>query len=157
MIEMTLDSVRENRESHLKVAILKATSQDRNLCIRIADENAYAIAAALQGIPQPRPLTHDLLKNIIEGLRANIVRVVISDVIDDIFYARIVLDAAGQQIEFDSRPSDAFALAVRTKSPIFAEECIVEQSGFTQESNAATGETTTEIKEERDQDSMEAQ
>jgi uncharacterized protein len=133
MIEMTVDSVRENQETHRKVALLKETTQERYLCIQVADDNAYALASALHGIPEPRPLTHDLLINIINGLGAHVERVVVSDVADDVFYARIDLAVGGEHIEFDARPSDAFALAVRAKSPIFAEEWILEQSGFIQE------------------------
>src|SRR2546425_8920110 len=133
MIEMTIDSVRENQETHQKVVLLKATTQERYLLIRIADDNAYALASALVRTPQPRPLTHDLLSNIIKGLGAKVERVVVSDVVEDVFYARIDLDASGKHVEFDARPSDAFVLATHTKSPIFAEEWILEQSGFTQE------------------------
>ena len=133
MIEMTIDSVRENLETHQKVVLLKATTQERFLSIRIADDNAYALASALHEIPQPRPLTHDLLKNVINGLGANVERVVVSNVVEDVFYARIDLEISGKNVEFDARPSDAFALAVRTKSPVFAEDWILEQSGFTLE------------------------
>lgn len=134
MIEMTIDSVRENQETHRKVALLKETTQGRYVCIQVSDDNAYALASALQGIPQPRPLTHDLLLNIISGLDAQVERVVVSDVADDVFYARINLAVGGKHIEFDARPSDAFALAVRAKSPIFVEQWILEQSGFMQDS-----------------------
>lgn len=130
---MTVESVRENQETHRKVALLKETAQVRYLCIQVSDDTAYALASALQGIPQPRPLTHDLLINIINGLGAHVERVVVSDVDDDVFYASIDLAVGGKHIEFDARPSDAFALAVRAKSPIYAEEWILEQSGFIQE------------------------
>ena len=140
MIEMTIDSVRENQETHRKVALLKETTQGRYVCIQVSDDNAYALASALEGIPQPRPLTHDLLLNIINGLGAQVERVIVSDVADDVYYAKIDLALGRMHIEFDARPSDAFALAVRAQSPIFAEERILEQSGFMQDSAALSTE-----------------
>ncbi|HLL78351.1 MAG TPA: bifunctional nuclease family protein [Ktedonobacteraceae bacterium] len=129
MIEMTVESVRINLQTSQRVVILKATKQERYLFIWIAHAEAYAIAIELQGTSSPRPLTHDLLKNVISDLGANIVSIVISDLIDDIFYARIVLDVAGRHVEVDSRPSDAIALAVRAHTSIFVEESVLERAG----------------------------
>jgi bifunctional DNase/RNase len=129
MIEMTVESVRINLQTTQRVVILKATKQERYLLIWIAQAEAYAIAIELQGTSSPRPLTHDLLKNVINDLGAKIVSIVISDLVDDIFYARIVLDVAGRHVEVDSRPSDAIALAVRAKSPIYVEESVLERAG----------------------------
>ena len=116
MVEMTVESVRINLQTSQRVVILKATKQERYLFIWIAHPEAYAIAIELQGTSSQRPLTHDLLKNVIHDLGAKIESVVISDLIEDIFYARIVLDIAGRHVETDSRPSDAIALAVRAKT-----------------------------------------
>src|SRR6266571_2546147 len=129
MVEMTVESVRINLATQARVVILKATKQDRYLFIWIAHSEAYAIAVELQGSTLPRPLTHDLLKNVIGELGAKIVSVVISDLIDEVFYARIILDVAGRHVEIDSRPSDAIALAVRAKTPIFVEESVLERAG----------------------------
>ena len=96
MIEMTVESVRINLQTSQRVVILKATKQERYLFIWIAHAEAYAIAIELQGTSSPRPLTHDLLKNVISDLGAKIVSIVISDLIEDIFYARIVLDVDGE-------------------------------------------------------------
>jgi uncharacterized protein len=152
MIEMTIESVRINLATQQRVVILKTKTQERYLFIWIAHAEAYAIAVELQGTTSPRPLTHDLLKNVINGMGGNILRVEVPAMIDEIFYARIVVDAAGQQIEFDSRPSDAFALAVRSKSPIFVEESILERAGVTlerqEEAQPATPET--ERKQEKE-------
>jgi bifunctional DNase/RNase len=115
------------------VVILKATKQDRYLFIWIAQPEAYAIAVELQGTSSPRPLTHDLLKNVIAELGAKTVSVVISDLVDDIYYARLVLDVAGRHVEIDSRPSDAIALAVRAQTPIFIEESVLDRAGVTLE------------------------
>ncbi|HEY6542649.1 MAG TPA: bifunctional nuclease family protein [Ktedonobacteraceae bacterium] len=135
MIEMTVESVRINLQTTQRVVILKATRQERYLLIWIAQAEAYAIAIELQGTSSPRPLTHDLLKNVVNDLGAKIVSIVISDLIDDIFYARIVLDVAGRHVEVDSRPSDAIALAVRAKSPIYVEESVLERAGVALENN----------------------
>ena len=138
MIEMTVESVRINLQTTQRVVILKATRQERYLLIWIAQAEAYAIAIELQGTSSPRPLTHDLLKNVINDLGAKIVSIVISDLIDDIFYARIVLDVAGRHVEVDSRPSDAIALAVRAKAPIFVEESVLERAGVALENGEET-------------------
>src|SRR2546421_11642218 len=128
MVEMTVESVRINLATQQRVVILKATKQERYLLIWIANAEAYAIAVELQGTNSPRPLTHDLLKNVIGELGAKIVSIVISDLVDEIFYARIVLDVAGRHVEIDSRPSDAIALAVRAKTSIFVDESVLERA-----------------------------
>src|SRR5215831_7641668 len=133
MIEMTVESVRINLQTSQRVVILKATKQERYLFIWIAHAEAYAIAIELQGTSSPRPLTHDLLKNVISDLGAKIVSIVISDLIEDIFYARIVMDVDGRHVEIDSRPSDAIALAVRAKTQIYVEENVLERAGVTLE------------------------
>jgi bifunctional DNase/RNase len=130
MVEMTVESVRINLATQQRVVILKATKQERYLFIWIAHAEAYAIAVELQGTNPPRPLTHDLLKNVLSELGAKIVSIVISDLIEDIFYARIVLDIAGRHVEIDSRPSDAIALSVRTKTPIYVDESVLERAGM---------------------------
>src|SRR6266704_2459404 len=112
MIEMSVDSVRINLETQQRVVILKALDQDRYLFIWIAHPEAYAIAVQLQGTISPRPLTHDLMKILLERIEAKVIRVVISDVVEEIFYSEIILDVAGQEMEIDARPSDAIALAV---------------------------------------------
>ncbi|GCE03666.1 bifunctional nuclease family protein [Dictyobacter aurantiacus] len=135
MVEMTVESVRINLATQQRVVILKATKQERYLFIWIAYAEAYAIAVELQGTTSPRPLTHDLLKNVIEELNAKIVSIVISDLIDEIYYARIILDVDGRHVEIDSRPSDAIALAVRAKTPIYVEESVLERAGVVPEQN----------------------
>ncbi len=127
MIEMSVDSVRINLETQQRVVILKALDQDRYLFIWIAHPEAYAIAVQLQGTISPRPLTHDLMKNLLERIEAKVIRVVISDVVEEIFYSEIILDVAGQEMEIDARPSDAIALAVRMNTPIFVAEQVLEK------------------------------
>ena len=151
MIEMTVESVRINLQTSQRVVILKAAQNERYLFIWIAHAEAYAIAIELQGTSSPRPLTHDLLKNVVEDLGAKIVSIVISDLIDDIFYARIVLDVAGRHVEVDSRPSDAIALAVRARTPIYVEESVLERAGVALEaSDDATVSAKGDTRKERD-------
>ena len=150
MIEMTVESVRINLQTTQRVVILKATKQERYLLIWIAQPEAYAIAIELQGTSSPRPLTHDLLKNVINDLGANIVSVVISDLVDDIFYARIILDVAGRHVEVDSRPSDAIALAVRAKSPIYVEESVLERAGVALETGDEVIAPSADSRKERE-------
>ena len=158
MIEMTVESVRINLQTSQRVVILKATKQERYLFIWIAHAEAYAIAIELQGTSSPRPLTHDLLKNVISDLGAKIVSIVISDLIEDIFYARIVLDVDGRHVEIDSRPSDAIALAVRAKTPIFVEESVLERAGVALETNEEPISPKSDAGKEREseQDNLDA-
>jgi bifunctional DNase/RNase len=155
MIEMTVDSVRINLATQQRVVILKATKQERYLVIWIAQPEAYAIAVELQGTPSLRPLTHDLLKNVISELGARIVSIVVSDLIDEVYYARIVLDAAGRHVEIDARPSDAIALAVRAKTPIHVEDSILERAGVTLEQDE-TEKPASKPEDEDDIDNLDA-
>ncbi len=129
MVEMTVDSVRINVESNQRVVILKDPKSERYLFIWIANPEAYSIALELQGATAQRPLTHDLLKSVIVELGGKLTSIIINDLIDDIFYARLVLDADGRHVEIDSRSSDAIALAVRMKVNIYVEESVLERAG----------------------------
>lgn len=131
MVEVSVESVRINLATSQRVVILKDAQADRYLFIWIANPEAYSIAMELQGTSSPRPLTHDLLKTVITELGGKLSSIIISDLIDDIFYARLVLDADGRHVEIDSRPSDAIALAVRMKVPIYVSENVMEQAGVT--------------------------
>ncbi|HEX8994937.1 MAG TPA: bifunctional nuclease family protein [Ktedonobacterales bacterium] len=131
MVEMSVDSVRISVENSQRVVILKDREGDRYLFIWIANPEAYSIAMELQGSTPPRPLTHDLLKTIILELGAKVERVVINDLVDDIFYARILMDVDGRHVEIDSRSSDAIALAVRLKAPIFVADKVMDAASVT--------------------------
>ena len=158
MIEMTVESVRINLATQQRVVILKSTKQERYLFIWIAHPEAYAIAVELQGTTSPRPLTHDLLKNVITELGAKIISIVISDLIDEIYYARIVLDVAGRHVEVDSRPSDAIALAVRAKTPIYVEESVLERAGVAleQSDEQQSPRAKPELKQDEAEDNLDA-
>jgi uncharacterized protein len=129
MVEMSVESVRINLATNQRVVILKDEQGDRYLFIWIATAEAYSIAMELQGTAPQRPLTHDLLKSVIAELGGKLISVIVHDLTEDIFYARLVLDADGRHVEVDSRPSDAIALAVRAKVPIYVAESVLDSAG----------------------------
>ncbi|HEY7974619.1 MAG TPA: bifunctional nuclease family protein [Ktedonobacterales bacterium] len=139
---MSVDSVRISVENSQRVVILKDREGDRYLFIWIANPEAYSIAMELQGSTPPRPLTHDLLKTVIVELGAKVERVVINDLVDDIYYARILMDVDGRHVEIDSRSSDAIALAVRLKAPIFVADKVMDSASVTLSSGGAAEETS---------------
>jgi bifunctional DNase/RNase len=110
------------------VVILKDIASEAMLPIWIGVFEANAIAMEIEKAVPQRPMTHDLLKNIIAQLGASVERVVITDLIDSTFYAVIVLEVGGEKVIVDSRPSDAIALALRTDSPIFVAEHVLRSS-----------------------------
>jgi len=130
MIEMAIESIRVSMLNYQRVVILKEKEAERYLPIWIGPAEADAIAVKLQEHQVPRPLTHDLLGNIIGALGAAVSSIIVCDLRNDTFFAKIILAVDGNQIEIDSRPSDAIALAVRVKVPIFAEEIVLEKAGI---------------------------
>jgi len=130
MIEMTIDSIRVSLMNYQRVVILKEKIADRYLPIWIGPAEADAIAVKLQDVTVPRPLTHDLLRSVIDALGATINSIIVSELKNDTFYAKIVLNVDGRQMEVDSRPSDALALAVRADVPIYAEEVVLDKAGI---------------------------
>src|SRR5262249_39320209 len=124
MVEVTIDSIRVSLMSQHRVVILKDIASDRYVPIWIGPFEADAITVELQGVEVPRPLTHDLLKSIITDLGARVPQVVVSDLRNDVFHARIVMEFNGRHLEIDSRPSDAIALAVRVKVPIYVDDTV---------------------------------
>ncbi len=131
MVEMTIESIRVHLMNYQRVVILKEKHAERYLPIWIGPNEAEAIAVRLQEVNIARPLTHDLLRNVIDTLGARVLHVVVNDLANDTFYARIILDVDGRTVEIDSRPSDAIALAVRAHVPIYAEESVLEKAGVT--------------------------
>ena len=128
-IEMVIDSIRVSLMSSQRVVILKVKESNRYLPIWIGPIEADSIALKLQDVSVERPLTHDLLRSVIASLGATVTRIVVSDLNNDIFYAKIVLQYNGSTMEVDSRVSDAIALAVRTDAPIFANGTVVDKAG----------------------------
>lgn len=130
MIEMTIDSIRVSVTNYQRVVILKDKAFDRYLPIWIGPAEADAIAVKLQDVSVPRPLTHDLLGSVIAALGATVVQIVVCDLKNDTFFAKIHLQTNGKSLEIDSRPSDAMALAVRVSAPIFVDESVMEKAGI---------------------------
>jgi bifunctional DNase/RNase len=145
LVEMVIESVRVHMLSTQHVVILKDLERRRYLPIWIGPWEANAIAMKLQGLSPERPLTHDLFAGVLEQLGATIREVVIADLADETFHARIMLEVAGRVLEIDSRPSDALALAVRADVRIFAAEEVLDRAGV--ESDQADGDEP--IDEER--------
>jgi len=127
---MVVESVRVHMLSNRHVVILKDTDRDRYLPIWIGAWEASAIAMRLQGVAAERPLTHDLFIASIEQLGARVDRVVISDLADETYHARLYLVHDGSEVEVDARPSDALALAVRSEASIYAAEEVLEQAAL---------------------------
>ncbi len=134
MIEMSIDSIRVSLMNYQRVVILEEKVTDegvkRYLPIWIGPAEADAIAVKLQSVTVPRPLTHDLLRSVIDTLGATIDSIIVSDLKNDTFYAKIILNVDGGQLEVDSRPSDALALAVRADVPIYAEEAVLDKAAI---------------------------
>lgn len=127
---MSIDSLRVDSATNQYVAVLQENESDRYLPIWIGPPEASAIAMELQGVKPPRPLTHDLLISVMDSLGGSLDSIVVSDLQEDTFYARLVVLADGQQLDVDSRPSDAIALAVRANVPVYAEESVLNQAGI---------------------------
>jgi len=130
LIEVTIDSIRVSLMNYQRVVILKEKDTERYLPIWIGPAEADAIAVKLQGVNVPRPLTHDLLNTVIDTLGATINSVVVSDLKNDTFYAKVILNVDGGQMEVDSRPSHALALAVRAEVTIYAEDTVLDKAGI---------------------------
>ena len=133
LVEMVVESVRVHMLSSNHVVILKEADQERYLPIWIGPWEANAIAMKLQGLAAERPLTHDLFARTLEELGVVVREVIISDLSDDTFHARLFLVAGDRTIEIDSRPSDALALAVRSGAKIFAEPAVLDRAGVSPE------------------------
>ncbi|MDQ3877872.1 MAG: bifunctional nuclease family protein [Actinomycetota bacterium] len=130
MIELQLVGVRVELPSNQPIVLLKEAEGDRYLPIWIGAVEATAIAFALQGIQTPRPMTHDLIKDILNQTDVQVEQILISDLVDQTFYATIQMRRQGQLVEVSSRPSDAIALAVRLQAPIYGAEDVLGQAGI---------------------------
>src|SRR5258708_4949097 len=138
MIEVTIDSVRVNLMSPQRLVILREVGADRYLPIWVGPYEAEAITVALQEVEMIRPLTHDLLKNVFNTFNAKIKRIEIISLKEDIFYGNIVVEVSGKEMNVDSRPSDALALAVRAHASILVDEAVMQSAGITPDSDLGT-------------------
>lgn len=130
LIELELVGVRVELPHNQPIVLLKEQTGFRFLPIWIGAPEATSIAFALQGVAMPRPLTHDLLRNVLADLSVGVERIVVTELREGTFYAEIELVQDGQTVKVSSRPSDAIALAVRATVPIFAEEAVLAEAGI---------------------------
>ncbi len=144
MLEVRLAAVRVDLQSNTPVILLQEKGGERSLPIFIGAPEATAIAFAIQGVAVPRPMTHDLMKDLVERLGARVARVVVTEVREKTYFAEIHLDVDGRRVEVSSRPSDAVALAARTGSPLFVEEQLMDDAGVLVEMEDEDEEPTSE-------------
>jgi bifunctional DNase/RNase len=129
LIEMTVKGVILDPTTNTPVVLLRDVADERILPIWVGGAEANAIATQIENLAPSRPMTHDLLRNVIEGLNAAVEKVVVSDLKEATFYAVIfLLVGAVEPVTIDARPSDAIALALRTKAPIFVEESVIDRA-----------------------------
>ena len=127
-IEMTIKGLMVDPITNTPIVILRDQDGQRVLPIWVGIFEANAIALQIENVTTPRPMTHDLLRNVIQDLQATVERIVVCDVQDNTFYALIHLTREGQAMTIDARPSDAIALALRTRAPIFVEENVIDHA-----------------------------
>lgn len=151
MIEVIIDTIRVSLMSQYRVVILKDINSERYLPIWIGPCEADAITMELQDVTPPRPLTHDLLKSMVQELGGRVIHILISDLRQDVYYARVVIDVNGKQIDVDARPSDAIALAVRAKVPIYVADLVMERHAVEPEDDVdqALGDERQEVDDDR--------
>ena len=130
MREMTLYGVSFEPIGKQPIVLLKTADDERFLPIWIGHPEAAAILMKLQGASPPRPMTHDLFTDVISELQGEIVRVTVTELRDNTYYAQITIVQDGREVEIDSRPSDAIALAIRAEAPIFAADQVIEESAI---------------------------
>ncbi len=130
MIELELVGVRVELPQNQPIVLLKETTGERFLPIWIGAVEATSIAFALQGVETARPMTHDLMKNLLDALTVQARQIVVTELRDGTFYAEILLDGPAGETTVSSRPSDAIALAVRAGIPVYAEEAVLEEAGI---------------------------
>ena len=127
-IEMTIKGLMVDPITNTPIVILRDKEGQRVLPIWVGIFEANAIALQIENVSTPRPMTHDLLRNVIHDLKASVQKIVVCDLQDSTFYALIYLTMNGEVVAIDSRPSDAIALALRTRAPIFVEETVIDNA-----------------------------
>lgn len=129
MVEMKIQGLFFDSETNQSIVVLKDEATGRTLPIWVGLFEANAITMGIEHTWTPRPMTHDLIKNIIEGMDGIVRKITVNDLRSNTFYAIISLEVDGRVVEIDSRPSDAIALALRVKAPIFVAEKVLESAG----------------------------
>jgi len=149
-VEMKVRGLALDPLSNMPIIILRDEEEKRSLPIWVGIFEANAIALELEKIATPRPMTHDLIKNILEALEARVLKIVVNDLRDNTFFAAIHLQLGGAELTVDSRPSDAIALALRVGAPIFVEEDVVRRAKsveVTKEAEAVSPDDREKLKE----------
>ncbi|HYU43588.1 MAG TPA: bifunctional nuclease family protein [Vicinamibacteria bacterium] len=141
-IEMNIKGLMIDPITNMPIIILRDPEGQRILPIWVGVFEANAIALQIENVQTPRPMTHDLLKNIIDDLSAHVERIVVTELKENTFYALIHLRTNGHSIEVDARPSDAIALALRTRSPIFVEEAVIQNARSVENSRESSMDVT---------------
>ena len=127
-VEARVNGLILEHKTQQNIVILREVEGERILPIWIGSGEANAILTKLKGSDPPRPMTHDLLQSLVDLVGASVLRVAVTELRDNTYYAMITLRINGEDVELDSRPSDAIALAVRADAPIFADEAVIEES-----------------------------
>jgi bifunctional DNase/RNase len=127
-IEMTIKGLMVDPITNMPIVILRDKDGQKVLPIWVGIFEANAIALQIENVATPRPMTHDLLRNVIHDLNATVQKIVVCDLQENTFYAVIYLTLNGATVAIDARPSDAIALALRTRAPIFVEETVIENA-----------------------------
>src|ERR1700758_4261203 len=143
-VEMKIRGLMMDPVTNMPIVILKDIGSDTVLPIWVGLSEANAIALEIEKVTTPRPMTHDLIKNVLTGLDTQVHKVVVTELREDTFYAVIWLDRGGQVISIDSRPSDALALALRVDCPIFVEDEVLKNSKLA--SNVSDRVTSEELR-----------
>jgi bifunctional DNase/RNase len=147
MLEMKVRGLTLDPLSNMALVILRDLEGTKALPIWVGIPEANAIALEIEQVPTPRPMTHDLIRNILEGVHATVTRIVVNDLKDSTFYATITLSLGGQEYHIDSRPSDAIAIALRVKAPIYVTLDVIERAGSIDLSTQNLTEDTDKLKE----------
>jgi bifunctional DNase/RNase len=127
-IEMTIKGLMVDPITNMPIVILRDKDGQRVLPIWVGIFEANAIALQIENVTTPRPMTHDLLRNVIQDLHATVQKIVVCDLQENTFYALIYLALEGNTVAIDARPSDAIALALRTRAPIFVEDAVIDNA-----------------------------
>lgn len=153
MIEVAIDSIRISLVSQHRIVMLKEMDSERQLPIWIGPCEADAITIELQDVKVARPVTHDLLKNVVDEMGGRISHVLIRALTEGVFYASLFVDMNGEEHEIDCRSSDAIALAVRVKAPIFVNPEVLDEAGILPEADIQEPEIT-EVTDEKELDAF---
>ena len=157
MRELEIESIRDRQETQQRAVVLRVKDSDLFLPIFVGHFEVEAIRLKLMDVEVQRPMTHDLLDDVIGNLGGSVKSIVVSELRDDTFYAKILVDYNNTIIEIDSRPSDAIALAVRTNAPIYAEDDVVDKAGVNLDAEVEEAKATSNNRQQTPVDEDELQ